>query len=201
MIPMRIRRQDYYIRNILKRDKDLLKKWGVFSSPLLEGYNYANLNDTELDYWYYSKKFAGRSKYFSVLDYEGRLLGFIGFKDISYIRRSALLGIVFDPKEVSKGLGTRALDDLLDYYFYSMNMRKLYLEVNSWNDRAIKSYKKVGFKETGRKLEKFENQDILDSRDYLDRQEDFVVEDGLVYSKIIKMEISKKDYRRDKDGL
>ena len=115
--------------------------------------------------------------------------------------RSSLLGIVFDPNMVSKGLGTRSLDDLLHYYFNEMNMRKLYLEVNAWNDRAIKSYEKVGFKETGRKVEKFENQNILNTREYLEKKDDFIVKDKQVFSKIIKMEISKKEYRRDKDGL
>ena len=201
MILLSIRRPDYYIGNILKRDKELLKNWGVFDNPLLEGYNYSSLNEAELDYWYYSKKFGGRSRYFSVLDYQGNLLGFIGFKNISYIMRSSLLGIVFDPNMVSKGLGTRSLDDLLDYYFNEMNMRKLYLEVNAWNDRAIKSYEKVGFKETGRKVEKFENQNILTTREYLEKKDDFIVKDKQVFSKIIKMEISKKEYRRDKDGL
>ena len=78
--------------------------------------------------------------------------------------------------------------ELLDYYFNEINFKELILEVNLFNSRAIKLYEKLGFKEDGYTEEVFENQDI----DYDDRF--FEMDHGLIYSKILKMTLTKDDY-------
>ena len=49
----------------------------------------------------------------------------------------------------NKGYGTKALIMFLFYLFYFWNLRKVKLEVYLDNEKAIKVYKKVGFKEAG----------------------------------------------------
>ncbi|MCF7815351.1 MAG: GNAT family N-acetyltransferase, partial [Candidatus Cloacimonetes bacterium] len=50
-----------------------------------------------------------------------------------------------------KGYGSEALSLLLDYGFNILNLNNIMLETFSFNERALKSYKKVGFKEIGRR--------------------------------------------------
>ena len=78
--------------------------------------------------------------------------------------------------------------ELLDYFFNEIKFRELLLEVNLFNDRAIRLYKKLGFKEMGYTKEVFENQEI----NHDDRF--FEMDHGLIYAKIIKMILTKDDY-------
>lgn len=67
------------------------------------------------------------------------------------MNRTATLGIFIEDKEyLSKGYGTEAIRLLLDYGFNYMNLHSIKLHLMSFNERALKCYKKCGFKETGR---------------------------------------------------
>ena len=54
---------------------------------------------------------------------------------------------------LSKGYGTEAIRVLLDYGFNYMNLHSIKLTVFAFNERALRCYKKCGFKETGRNRE------------------------------------------------
>ena len=82
---------------------------------------------------------------------EDKLIGSVGLESIDYINRTATLGIFIGDKEyLSKGYGTEAIRLLLDYGFNYMNLHNIKLNLLSVNERALKCYKKCGFKETGR---------------------------------------------------
>ena len=49
--------------------------------------------------------------------------------------------------------GTEVLRILLDYCFNYLNLNNVHLGVMAFNERAINCYKKVGFKEYGRRRE------------------------------------------------
>jgi RimJ/RimL family protein N-acetyltransferase len=64
---------------------------------------------------------------------------------------SGVLGIFIGEKSLwSQGFGTDAVILLLDYAFNVLNLHKVWLGVLSFNKRAYRTYKKVGFKEVGR---------------------------------------------------
>lgn len=70
------------------------------------------------------------------------------------INRSTMVGIFIGDKTCwNKGYGTEALELLLDYCFNLLNLHSVALGVFSFNERAIACYKKVGFRETGRRRE------------------------------------------------
>ena len=82
------------------------------------------------------------------------LIGNCGLKDIDSIGRTATLGIfIGDKEERNKGYGAEAIKLLLDYGFNYLNLNEINLDVYSFNERAIKCYEKVGFKEYGRRRE------------------------------------------------
>ena len=55
----------------------------------------------------------------------------------------------------SNGYGTESLRLLLDYGFNYLNLNNIHLGVKAFNERAIACYKKVGFKEYGRRREAY----------------------------------------------
>lgn len=95
----------------------------------------------------------GQHHTFSIVDLEkdvliGRCLLF----SIDWVNRHAMLGIVIGEKNYwSNGYGQDAIELLLDYAFTLLNLNSVMLGVMAFNERAIQCYKKVGFKEIGRR--------------------------------------------------
>lgn len=82
---------------------------------------------------------------------EDKLIGNVSLENIDHLHRKAVLGIFIGDKEfLSKGYGTEAIRLILDYGFNYMNLHSIKLDVMSFNERALKCYKKCGFKEAGR---------------------------------------------------
>ncbi len=82
------------------------------------------------------------------------LIGTISLENLNGTNRTATLGIFIGDKSIrSKGYGTESIKLLLDFGFNYMNLKNIQLDVLSFNERAIKCYKKSGFKEYGRRRE------------------------------------------------
>lgn len=82
---------------------------------------------------------------------EKLLIGVAELTNVEWINRHAVVGIsIFNSSYHGKGLGTEALQLLLWYGFSVLNLRSVHLSVYAYNERAIKSYQKIGFKEIGR---------------------------------------------------
>lgn len=85
-------------------------------------------------------------------DGSDKLIGNCGLHKIHWKNRSAEIGIVIGEKEYqNKGYGTEAIELLLEYGFNTVNLNRIELTVYEYNKRAIKTYKKLGFIEEGRK--------------------------------------------------
>ena len=85
---------------------------------------------------------------------EDKLIGSVGLELINHFNRKATLGIFIGDKDYqSKGYGTEAIRMILDYGFNYLNLHSINLQLMSFNERALKCYKKCGFKENGRTRE------------------------------------------------
>ncbi len=113
--------------------------------------------------------------YFSIVKMENdKLIGNCGLHDISYPNRTGTVGIfIGDEENRSRGLGTEVLRLLLDYGFHYLNLNNIMLNVKSFNERAIKCYKKVGFKEFGRRRQSY----FLNGKYYDDVKMDILAEE------------------------
>ena len=104
------------------------------------------------------------------------LIGNCGFAAIDHLNQTAEAGIFIGDKNYrGKGYGTEALRLLLGYGFLALNLHSVYLRVYSFNQRALRSYEKIGFKMTGKWREALRRgpktydillMDILDSEFY-----------------------------------
>lgn len=94
---------------------------------------------------------------FAIVNLEtDELIGNCGIMNINQKDRYAEVGIfIGKEKDRNKGYGTEALKLLLDYSFNYLNLNNMELAVMSFNERAIACYKKVGFKEYGRRRESY----------------------------------------------
>ncbi|MFZ5821054.1 MAG: GNAT family N-acetyltransferase [Chloroflexota bacterium] len=82
---------------------------------------------------------------------DDRLLGDIELTVINWGSREAFAGIGIGAREFwGKGYGTEAMQLILRYAFSELNLRRVSLTVFEFNERAIRSYEKAGFRLEGR---------------------------------------------------
>ncbi len=81
---------------------------------------------------------------------EGEFIGVCGTELMSLKNRAGNIWIMLGKGYHRKGYGYNALNKLINMMFNEMNLNKVGLEVFSFNEAAIKCYKKLGFKVEGR---------------------------------------------------
>lgn len=177
-------------------DVFFMRNWGKHENPLLQDYNFPPMNDEELEYWYKGKTIGKTKEYFAVYNEEGRMIGYLGMKNIKKIRKEATLGVVFDPNYLNQGYGTEAIKVFIDYFFNQLNMKTLYLDVAKFNKRAIRCYEKCGFQKVKKLLRRFELEDSIDvtSTYFQEEKDSFVFKYGKLYNYIYQMKIDKEIY-------
>jgi len=99
-------------------------------------------------------KEVSKNNFAIITEAEDQLIGNCGLMNVDSVHQQAELGIFIGEKDYwDKGLGAEAVKLLLNYGFNLLNLHNILLKVFSYNERAIKCYKKVGFKEIGRRRE------------------------------------------------
>ena len=102
------------------------------------------------------------------VEYKGIAVGVIGLLQIDKFNSKAEYYITIGETSFKgKGIATKATKAILDYGFNTLNLHKIYLNVDSDNDIAKKLYKKCGFKQEG-----FFADDLFSGRKskYIDRE-------------------------------
>jgi RimJ/RimL family protein N-acetyltransferase len=81
-------------------------------------------------------------------------IGFVEVGGINWSARNAWAGIGIGTRENwGQGIGTEAMQLMLEFGFKQLNLRRISLGVFEYNLRAIHSYEKVGFRVEGRQRE------------------------------------------------
>ena len=79
-------------------------------------------------------------------------IGTCALGDIDHLHGTCEVGIFIGEKRYwGKGYGPDALELLIGYAFDYLNMRNVMLRVFSFNQRATAAYRKLGFREMGRR--------------------------------------------------
>ncbi|USX50984.1 GNAT family N-acetyltransferase [Lentzea sp. HUAS12] len=87
---------------------------------------------------------------------EGKLIGIVALRDADPINARAEVDIYIGEKDHwGGGYGTDALRTMCRYGFDTMRLHSIQLGVVEANERAIKSYQKVGFQVDGRYRQSF----------------------------------------------
>nr|WP_300003977.1 GNAT family N-acetyltransferase [Tissierella sp.] len=180
------------IRPLKVEDVFDMRNWGLHKNPLLDDYNFPVMSDAQIKRWYEIKTKSFFNKYFAIFSEEDKLIGYMGMKEIKYLKKESTLGVVFDPDFMNKGYGTETLKIFLKEYFWSMNMKIMYLEVAEFNARAHTVYKKMGFENVGYYLEEFDLEVDIENSYYKEVESCFVISDNKIYNYIYKMKLEKE---------
>lgn len=112
----------------------------------------------------FDKHLEERERNDFVIEVDGKVIGEIGLHHCHRRDGSTQFGVaIFDPDYLGKGYGADAIETLLRWAFQIQNWRRVWLQTLSVNERAIRSYRRLGFVEEGRLRE----QVFFDGR-YLD---------------------------------
>lgn len=104
----------------------------------------------EEEKWYEDYLKSGKSKIFAVIAHNGSHIGNVGLHKIDHVNRRSSLGIVIGERAFwGKGYGSDTIMTVLKYAFRELGLHKVSLRVFRMNKRAIKSYKRCGFKKEG----------------------------------------------------
>jgi RimJ/RimL family protein N-acetyltransferase len=115
---------------------------------------------------------------FAIDDLEGgRVVGTCGLYLIQWACRRAQFNILIGERAAwDKGFGTEAARLCLDYAFDKLNLNSVQLGVNAENERALRSYEKVGYVREGVRRE-------------------FIYRNGRYYDMVV-MSVLRKEYCR-----
>jgi len=114
---------------------------------------------------------------FLIFDSMEALCGESVINEIDWQNRTANFRIaLFDQKHFGKGLGSEALDLTLRFGFEKLDLNLIKLEVYGFNERAIRTYQKAGFRTD-------------------EIEQNVRLNDGSIGS-ILKMSLTKQQYRQ-----
>ena len=135
---------------------DSFLKW--FNDPEITQYltMYRPMTRMEEEDWFENLKNRENSIHFAIVilaeDGLEKLIGNCGIHNIDWKNRVGEVGIVIGEKDYqNRGYGTEVIELLLEYGFNTVNLNRIELYVYDYNIRALRSYKKAGFTEEGRK--------------------------------------------------
>jgi RimJ/RimL family protein N-acetyltransferase len=133
------------LREMTRADLDRGLEWPRHTDPLFLAFNPPAMSLRQRDLYYARRLRATSARQYSVDDREGVLVGRMSLREIDWFARTAVLGVSFRPDRLGEGLGTAALELLLDHFFMRMAMNALFLDVAAHNTRARRCYERCGF--------------------------------------------------------
>jgi len=133
------------LKRVEYEDLEPLRFWR--NNPDLHQYfnQHCTISRGEQVRWFESLNFGFQA--FGVWE-KNALVGYAALRDIDTITRSAEFSLYISPPEQSKGYGKKALHDIVEYGFGTLNLNRIYASVFSFN-KAMKIYLDFGFKKDG----------------------------------------------------
>lgn len=142
-----------YFRKMTEDDVSIYHKWRNdmevmrTTNPFMDMYT---MTDTK-DFVDHVILEPNSSKSYLIVDKESdKPIGITSLIHIDFKNRSGECIIDIGEKEYrGQGYGTESLKLLLDYAFLEMNLHRVSLQVFSFNEKAVKMYGEIGFKQEG----------------------------------------------------
>ena len=191
---------DIKIKKFEKNDLKNFKNFSAYDDILLTDYNLCFLKESEIKKW--EKKIKSKKNYYFALFLNEIMIGYIGISRISFLNSNYELSLSLDEKYCSKGYGFKSLRLFLEYYFENFDKYSIWLNVNAFNQRAIKLYEKIGFEKISEFLGDFEVQRMQKLKRYEETKEYFEEKNNIIYSKIFTMKLDRLRFleRWDRSG-
>lgn len=156
--------------NLSEKEKEIVRGWR--NSESIRRWMYTNHVISAKEHADFIKRIKNdpRNLYWLLRD-KRDYIGVIYLNRVDLRNKNAYLGIYANPRRKLAGAGRTLVTSLKDIAFKALNLHTLKLEVLADNQRAIRFYKKFGFKKEG-------------------RLNNFVIRDG-IYKDVLIMGINK----------
>ncbi len=93
---------------------------------------------------------TGRVHWLLIETLEGEAIGRVGYVDLDRRNRRAEIAIqIGEPAYWGRGYGRDALVAFLGHLFHELNLHKVWLRVEAFNERARRAYEACGFRRDG----------------------------------------------------
>lgn len=139
----------YYLRELQKDDLPKINTWRNDQEliTMLEApFRYINLRVDEMWFDAYMLNRANTVRCAIVRKGDDAILGLISLVNIDYMNQKAELHIMIGDKEnQGKGIGTYAINTIIQHAFNNLNLHRIELSVLEENLRAQHVYEKAGF--------------------------------------------------------
>ncbi len=136
---------DLVVRELIRNDLDIISKWPKYEYPFAWA-NFNIVNDLLKDNWMTRNK--RNSTYWFVISKDGELIA-RGSLILPEENDELIFGMVLKADLTGRGLGTECLSSVMQLVFSRTNIENVWLETKLDNERARKTWIKVGFKSTG----------------------------------------------------
>ena len=141
------------LRHHVPENLPAVRRW--YSDPelaKLTRYQTRPMTGEEIDQFFRTRLIARDALAYAIhVRDTGRLVGLTTFSALDPDNGSALFHITIGERDAwSQGYGTEAAELMLEHAFTRLNLHRIALTVFSFNNRAIRSYEKAGFRIEGR---------------------------------------------------
>ncbi len=184
------------IRPLERRDLDRRQMWRPFDDVLHLIWDMPRCSPRENDSWFAQMTDGRRRLAYGVDDGTTQLVGMISLRDISWGNTSRL-GIAFSSLHVGQGYGSEALHLFLPYYFLTLKFQRMVLDVAAANTRAVRCYRKAGFRQISSHWEMVDGQidpQLFESPDSTPLRSLFRWRWGRTETLYYDMELSREDW-------
>ncbi len=185
---------DLALRPMLLSDVKQMDNWKLHDDPWFYHYNFDSKTESERLAWLKSKRVLLTRDIFGLF-LDERMIGFISIKHYNWLTRTAEMGISMDLNYVNQGYGSEGLKLYIDYIFKHTFFKRIVLRVAVFNERAIKSYLKAGFKITKKTYLPYEEQRYAAA--IIEKNPNVDIIENELYAYYYFMAIEKKNVRKN----
>lgn len=134
--------------------KDLKKSLMWLKDPFVNMYlshNFRDYTEEQELKWFEFVQNSNNDVVFAIEDKgSSQYIGNCALHKIDWEKKKCEMGIVIGDKDYwNKGYGSDVVKTIAKFAFYKLNLKSIHLNVYRYNRRAIKVYRKCGFKLTG----------------------------------------------------
>jgi len=140
-----------YLKSLQKKDLKYVEKWGKDQEIMKLIGEVEPWTKKTTEKWFNEQRKSEDQVWFAIIiKHNGRMIGEAGLLRIFKPWRATDMSIIIGEKDCwGKGYGTEVAHLLFRYIFETMKFHRVSIGVVGFNKRAIRFWKKVGFKQEG----------------------------------------------------
>lgn len=137
------------LRELKEKDAEGMLEW-MHDPEIQKNFRFSVLDKTMEDILGFIREaetqiIDGKSVHYAIVGEGDEYLGTISLKNVDLTSKNAEFAISLRKKAQGKGIGTKAIHKILNLAFHNFGLQRVYLNVLSENERAIRLYEKCGF--------------------------------------------------------